>query len=44
MKINQLPNVLLLHLKRFKYIEHLGRWVPPQSGEGCGGKRDVEKA
>mmetsp|Transcript_26131 Transcript_26131/g.62160 ORF Transcript_26131/g.62160 Transcript_26131/m.62160 type:complete len:352 (-) Transcript_26131:103-1158(-) len=26
MKIKQLPNVLLLHLKRFKYIEQLGRY------------------
>ena len=29
MKIKQLPEVLLLHLKRFKYIEQLGRCVAP---------------
>lgn len=27
MRLKQLPPVLCLHLKRFKYIEQLGRWV-----------------
>lgn len=27
MKIKSLPNVLLLHLKRFKFVEKLGRFV-----------------